>query len=118
MRGGVELGVHLRVHVDVHLLLLPHRLVAILDLVADPISEDFAKDGRADVDDPLLRRLWQVRLVRHVVGDVGVLLAELGDVPEVEALVLRHVDRLDLVVRDVRLLPREDVLEEVDRDVV
>ena len=117
MRGGLELGVHHGIHLDVHLLLLVHRLVALLDLVLDPGLERLADHGGADVDDPLLGRLRQVRVVGHVGGDVGVLAGELGDVLEVQALVLRHVDRLDRLVAHVRLLARENVFQEVDRDV-
>ena len=116
--GRAELGGHLWVDVDHDLLLLGHLGVALLDLVDHPGLERLADHGGADVDDPLLRRLRQVWVVGHVGGDVGVLHGELGDILEVEALVLRHVDRLHLVFRHVSLLPREDVLEEVDRDVV
>ena len=117
MRAGVELGVYLRVHVDHHLLLIFHGGVALLYLVGDPGLERLADHGGADVDDPLLRRLRQVRVVGHVGGDVGVLRGELGDVLEVQALILRHVDRLDRLVAHVRLPARENVFQEVDRDV-
>ena len=116
--GRAELGGHLWVDVDHDLLLLGHLGVALLDLVDHPGLERLADHGGADVDDPLLGRLRQVRVIRHVGGDVGVLHGELGDILEVEALVLRHVDRLDRPILHVRLLAGGDVLQKVDRGVV
>ena len=49
---------------------------------------------------------------------VGLPLDELHDLLEAEILVLRHVDRLDVSILDVALLPIEEILEEVDCGVV
>ena len=118
VRAGFELGGHLRIHGDHDLLLLRHERVPLLDLLGDPLLEVLAHDGGADVQDPLLRDLRQVGLVGQVQVDLRVLAHEGEDLLERQVLVLRHVDVLDGVVVQVRLLPLHDVLEEVDRRVV
>ena len=117
MSAGIELGGHHGIHLDHDVLLLGHEGVALLHLVDDPGLERLADHGGADVDDPLLGRLRQVRLVGHVCGDVLVLLAELADVLQREILVLRHIQSLNIRVGHVRLLPGDYVLQEVDRRV-
>ena len=114
MGAGVELGRHHGVHFDHDLLLLGHDGVALLHLRLDPGLEGLADDSRADVHNPLLGHLRHVGLVRQVIGDVGLLAGELADLLERQVLVLRHVQGLDFGVVDVRLLPRQDVLQEVD----
>ena len=99
VRAVLELAGHDRVHGDHHVALLRHQLVAVLDLLADPGLEGPVDDGGADVDDPLLRRLRQVLVVGQVRLDVGDVGDELEDLLDAQALVLRHVEVLDLVVQ-------------------
>ena len=116
--GGLVLGLHLRVDVDHHIHVPRSRGIPIFDLLADPVLERLADHGGADVDDPRLRRLREVRLVRQVPCDLGILPDELADVLEREVLVGGHVHRLDLVVLQGLLLASDDVLEEVHRHVL
>ena len=95
----LELLRHDRIHGDHHVALLGHQLVPVLDLLTHPGLEGLVDDGSADVDDPLLRRLRQVLVVGQVRLDVGDVGDELEDLLDAQALVLRHVEVLDLVVQ-------------------
>ena len=117
MFAGLERGGHLRVHGDHHLLLVGHLSVPVLDLLLDPGLERCANDGSADVDDPLLGRLRQVRRVRQVQLDVRLGADELADALEREVLVLRAVERLDLVVLQLPLPAVHEVFQEVNGDI-
>ena len=118
MGRGSELGGHLGVDGDHHLLLLTHEGVALLHLVLDPGPELVAKHHGAHVHQPLLGHLGQVDIIGQEVVDVGLLRHEVEDVINGQALVLGHEQRLDLVVRHVRLAPGQHVLEEVDGHVI
>ena len=103
-----------RIHGDQHVLLLLDGLVPRLDSLANPRDEWLAEDRRADVADPLLRRLPQLALLRQVVEDALVLQEEVEDLAELQVLVERHVHLDDLVERNELLLALDHVLEEVD----
>ena len=118
VRGAMVRGLHLGVDVDPHLFLFGHRGVPILHLLNHPILERLADDGSADIDDPPLRRLRKVWLVRQVLCDLGILPSELADTLEREVIVPRHVHSLDLVVLQGLLLASDDVLEKVHRHVL
>ena len=79
MSAGGELFRHHRVHGDHDLLLLSHQGVALLDLFRDPILEVRADHASADVDDPLLRHLLEVRHVGQVEVDFRLGAGELQD---------------------------------------
>ena len=66
MGAGLEFGRHHRVHIDHDLLLLRVLGVTNFDLFSDPIFERLADHGRANINDPLLRDLWDIGLVREV----------------------------------------------------
>ena len=116
--AGSELLSHDGVHGDHHVALLRHQGVAVFDLLADPSLEWLVDDGSTDVHDPLLRRLRQVLVVGEEGLDIGIVGDELEDLLDGEALVLRHVEVLDLVVEQVPLLLVQDVFQEVYRGVV
>ena len=118
MSAGLELLRHHRVHGDHHLLLPGHLQVPILHLVDDPVLEGLANHGCTNIDDPLLRCLRDVGFVGQVMRDSRLLTGELEDLLQGQVLVLRHVHGLDFVVRDVRLLLGQDVLQKVNGDVV
>ena len=118
MGAVLELLIHLSVHLYHHVSFLRHQLVPILDLRTNPLLEWVADDRRADIDDPLLGRLYQINVVGEEVSDVGLVRYEVQYLLDREALVLRHMELLDLVVHQVSLLLVEDVLQEVDGRVV
>ena len=75
--------------------------VAILDLISDPLGEEDLQDRRADVANPLLRRLLYLLLVGEVLVDLLVpIVNELGDLLDGKALVLRDADVSDVFVPD------------------
>jgi len=75
--------------------------VAILDLISDPLGEEDLQDRRADVANPLLRRLLYLLLVGEVLVDLLVpIVNELGDLLDGEALVLRYAHVSDVLVPD------------------
>ena len=115
--AGLVVLKELRIHANHHALLFRHHSVAFFDLVHHPVPELLAQDGGANVDDELLGDLGQVDVLRQVVLDLRLVGDELHDVLDGQALVLWHVQGLDLVVLHVLLLPADDILEEVDGDV-
>ena len=118
MGAGTELVRHHRVHLDHDLLLVGHQGISILNLLLDPGLERLSQDSGTDIDDPLLRCLRDVGFVGQVMRDSRLLAGELEDLLQGQVLVLRHVHGLDFVVRDVRLLLGQDVLQKVDGNVV
>ena len=89
-RGGLleDLG-DLRVHLDHEVLLDSHLFVARRDLGLHPVGELVLEDGRADVGEPLLRRLRELDVgLWQVIVDLRVrLVEELSDLLHAEALV-------------------------------
>ena len=118
MGTGSELSCHLGVHGYHDLLLLSHHGVAHLYLLRDPLLEVLTDDSGAYVDEPLLRHLRDVRLVRKVEVDLRLLHSEVQNTLHCQVLVLRNVDVLNVVVVQVGFLALYDVLEEVDGHVV
>ena len=118
MGAGSELLSHDGIHGDHHVALLRHQGVAVFDMLADPSLEWLVDDGSTDVHEPLLRRLRQVLVVGEEGLDIGIVGDELEHLLDGEALVLRHVEVLDLVVQQVPLLLIQDVLQEVDGHVI
>ena len=118
MGGGGELLGHLGVHRDHELSLLRHLGIALLDLVGDPVLEWLTRHGSYNVDQPLLWRLGQVNRVWQVVEDARVVVDLLHDLLNRQALVLRDMEMLNLVILDVAFLLVQHVLQEVNCDVV
>ena len=87
-------------------------------MVGHPSFERLIDDGCIHVDDPLLRRLRQVMVVWQERFDVREVGDEFQDLFDCQALVLRNVVVLDLVVQELALLLIEDVLQKVDGRVV
>ena len=114
----MEFGCHLRIQGDHHLSLLCHKDVPFLDLFSHPISEWLTDNGGAYIDNPLLRRLGQVDIIRQVVGDVWYVADELQDFLDREVLILGHVQVLDALVLQVTFMLVAYVLQEINRDVV
>ena len=83
----------------------------------DPLLEAVAQNRSTNINYPLLGHLRQVQVVREV--EVHELLGgdEIHHLLEAEVLVLGDVQGLHVVVVHVRLLTREDIFQEVDRDV-
>ena len=106
----VELLGHCRVEADHHFTLLSHLLVAFFLLLSHPVLERLANNSRADVDYPLLRNLWKVLVVWQVVLNIWIIGDLFKDLLYREALVLRHMKVLDLVILNVSLLLVKDVL--------
>ena len=118
MAARGELGRHRGVHGDHDLLFVGHECISFLDLLMDPGLEVLPEDSRADINYPLLGHLAQVWLVREVHVDAALAAHVSEDFLKGETLVLRHVQRLHLVHREVGLLATKDIFQEVDRDIV
>ena len=69
MGAGPELSGHGGVHRNHDLTLLGHEGVALLLLVQDPLFERLPDHGLTDIDNPLLRHLIKVRVIREVLLD-------------------------------------------------
>ena len=109
---------HPRVHGDHDLFLVGHERVSLLHLVADPVLEHVAQDRGAHIDEPDLRNLGQVDVVREELLEPGLLRGEFQDLLDRQVLVLRHVDSLDVINVHERSLLRQDIFQEVDRRVI
>ena len=110
MGASSELLSHLRVHSDHDLLLVGHQRVSLLHLVADPVLEHVAEHSGANVDEPGLRDLGQVDVIREELLEPRLLRGEGENLFDGQILVLRDVDGLHVVDVDERFLLREDVL--------
>ena len=82
-----------------------------MHLLCYPCTEGSTNHGSTDIDYPLLGDLLEIWIVRQVVQDVRLLLGEVADMLQGQVLVARHVDCLDLVVRQVLLATVDQVLE-------
>ena len=118
MGASVELGQHMRIHCNHHLLFLSHQDISFFDLIVDPSLEVIPDHCSTDIDNPLLWNLWQVRCIRQIVSQPWVTSGEAEDVFKFEVLILGHMQGLDIVVVQIRLLPIQDALEKVDGDIV
>ena len=101
MGAGTELGRHLRIHGDVDLPLVGHQRVPFFHLVDDPILKRVTEDGRTDVDQPLFRHLGKIWVVRQVMLEPWLVSGEGQDLLDGQVLVLRDVQRLHLVHRQL-----------------
>ena len=93
-------------------------LVTRSDLLSYPVAEGSTDHSSTTIHDPLFRYLLEVRLVRQIVHNVGLLHDEGADVLQGQVLVARHVVRLDLVVGQVPLLCVDDRLQEVNGHII
>ena len=113
-----ELGGHLGVHGDHHLLFVRHEGVAVLDLHLHPSFELLSKHSCANIDDPLLRNLRQIDLVREILTDSRFVADEVHDLLQRQVLVLGDMQSLDVVDIQVRFLSRQYIFEEVNGCVI
>ena len=75
-------------------------------------------DSSDHVDQPLLGHFRQVNVVRQISVNLVLVSDVLENLLNREVLVLRYVQRLDVVVVDIALAPRQDVLQEEDGDIL
>ena len=87
----------LRIESDHHIILLIHLVVSLHNSAFDPMLERLSDDGRTDIDEPLLRNLGQVDVVRQIELDVRVSRAKHKDLVDGERLVVRHIEVLHIV---------------------
>ena len=116
--GGLEGSCYLRVHLYRQPTLDDHLLVPHLNLLLHPVGEGLLEHGVDDVADPLLAHLHHLLAVGQVIVYLRVLVGELCDVLESQALVSRDGDVPDVGPVDLLLGSGDLVLEEVDRDLI
>ena len=109
MSAGGKLRGHHWVHADHDLFLFGHDGIALFDLLGDPLLEILSDHCNTDIDNPLLRDLGQVWLVRQVVFDVRLPCDELHHALHRQVLILGHVYMFDGIVLDICFLPAQDV---------
>jgi len=89
------------VDVDHDVLLNGHLLVALVDLLVYPVLEWPSNYSSSNVDQPLLGHLVDFAGLGVVAEALRVLVQELVDLLDLEGLVLRDVDHLDVLALDV-----------------
>ena len=105
---------NLGVDVDQLVVLDEDALVALVDLLADPVGEDGPEQRVADVGDPLLGQLADLLVDGQVVGD-DIVRSHVGrDLVDGERLVLRDGNPLHVLALDALLPACHQVLQEVD----
>ena len=116
--AGSKAFKHLWIHGYHHFLLALHEPVAIFHLFGNPVAKRLADHSCADVNDPLLRDLLEVRHVWQVLSDIGLLAGEVADLRNCQIFILWHVDGLDIIALDMLFLHGDQVLKEVDGHIV
>ena len=118
MGACLEFLGHVRIHCDHEVPLVCHFSIAIFDLISNPSLELISEDCSTDIDDPLLRNLLEIRLIWQVQIGHWLVTDELQDLFDGQALVLRDMDGLDVIIVHPGPFAADDVLEEVDGDIV
>ena len=93
----------LRVHLDHQVLLHGQVLIAAEDLLADPRSDGLAHDRVCDVDEPLPRHLVHVPIVWEEVADLRRFPGLREDAHDIEVIVLRAEEELDVIAFDAAI---------------
>ena len=106
------------IHVDHHVAVVSHLSVSLFNPNGDPFAKDRPEDSGNHIAYPLLGKLLNINIIWHVVLDLPGLLRKGQDVFGGQVLVLRHIDRLDIVDMDPFLLPTNDVFQKVDGDIL
>ena len=118
MCARLKLGRHVGIHGDHDLFLFGHVCVALLLLLAGPLLERLADHRSTYVHNPLLGHLLDVWMVREIRLNLRLAGDELEDLLERQVPVHGDVHGLDIRVVDLPLLARQDVLQEIDRDII
>ena len=106
------------IHGNHDLLFLSHESVPILHLFLDPRFELLSQHSGANIYHPLFGNLRQVNLIREVLADPWLGAHKVHDLLQSEILVLGDMKSLHIIDMNVRLSPRQDILEEVNCRVI
>ena len=102
------------VDVDEHVLLDQQALIALINLLADPVGEGGLHQRVANIGDPLLGQLGQLFRFGQVVSHNIVRGYKGGDIIDGQALILRDCDPGHVLALDGLLPAGHQVLQEVD----
>ena len=109
---------NLGVDVDQLVVLDEDALVALVDLLADPVGEDGPEQRVADVGDPLPRQLQVLLIVWQIVVNNAVRSDKGCDITDRQAFILRHGYPSHVFAFDPLFIAGDQVLQEVDGDVL
>jgi len=109
---------HLWIHGNHDLLLLSHKCIPFLNLLANPFLKLLAYHGSTNVDKPLFWHLRDIWLIRQVVLNIWMLLGKLHNTQDSQVLILRNMDILHGIIMEVSLFASKNIFQEVNRHIV
>jgi len=105
------------VQLNIELLFCRDLLISQIDLPFDPVTEWFFHNCVSDVGKEIFWKPWDLYHLREVVGDIRIILKELGHLLDAQAFILRDWYMLNFGVLNPLLIATNKIFEKIYCDV-